>query len=142
MPDIFLDFPIKVAPARVFEAVSTPAGLSAWWTKKASGRPVEGVEYVLWFGPEYDWRAKVTHCTAPSAFELQITRADPDWDGTRIGFNLTGDETTSVSFYHTGWPKANEHWRISCYCWAMYLRLLRRYLECGDIVPYDERLDA
>lgn len=142
MADILLDFPIKVAPARVYEAVSTPAGLNAWWTKRASGRPAEGEEYVLWFGPQHDWRAKVTQCIAPSAFELQITRADPDWDGTRVGFRLEDEETTKVSFHHTGWPKANEHWRVSCYCWAMYLRLLRRYLECGDLVPYDERLDA
>ena len=37
---------------------------------------------------------------------------------------------------------ANEHWRISCYCWAMYLRLIRRYLEYGETIPYESRLDA
>jgi hypothetical protein len=42
----------------------------------------------------------------------------------------------------TGWPVDNEHWRISCYCWAMYLRLLRRYLEHGEIVPYERRLEV
>jgi len=142
MPDILLDFSIKVAPAQVLEAVSTPAGLNAWWTKRASGRPAEGQEYVLWFGSEYDWRAKVTRCVPDSEFELQVTSAGPDWVGTKVGFHLRGAESTDVSFYHTGWPVANEHWRISCYCWAMYLRLLRRYLECGDLVPYDERLEA
>lgn len=47
-----------------------------------------------------------------------------------------------VRFYHTGWPTENAHWRISCYCWAMYLRVMRRYLEHGDIVPYENRLDV
>jgi hypothetical protein len=37
---------------------------------------------------------------------------------------------------------ANEHWRISCYWWAMYLRVLRRYLEHGESVAYEDRLDA
>jgi hypothetical protein len=55
MPDIFHDFPIEVSPDRVFEAISTPRGLDAWWTKKSSGRPAEGGEYELWFGPQYDW---------------------------------------------------------------------------------------
>jgi hypothetical protein len=60
MPDIFHDFPIKAPPDRVFEAVSTPTGLDAWWSKKSSGRQAEGAEYQLWFGPQYDWRARVT----------------------------------------------------------------------------------
>src|SRR5260370_38935234 len=72
MPDIFHDFPIKASPARVFEAISAPHGLDAWWTKKSSGRPAEAEEYKLWFGPHFDWRALVTKCVAPSEFELEI----------------------------------------------------------------------
>jgi uncharacterized protein YndB with AHSA1/START domain len=142
MADIYFDFPINASPARVFEAFSTSNGLDAWWTKRSSGRPAQGEEYVLWFGPQYDWRAQVTRCVPPSEFEVQMVRADKDWNGTRLGIRLDGQETTKVAFYHTGWPSANEHWRISCYCWAMYLRLLRRYLECGECVPYEDRLDA
>ncbi len=142
MPDIFHDFPIKVSTDRAFEAISTPRGLDAWWTKKSSGRPAEAEEYKLWFGPQFDWRALVTKCIAPSEFELQILHANPDWNGTRVGFRLHDGQTTNVCFYHTGWPLANEHWRISCYCWAMYLRILRRYLEHGESVPYEHRLDA
>lgn len=142
MADIFQDFPIKVSPARVFEAVSTPQGLDVWWTKTSSGRPVLGEEYVLGFGPGYDWRAKVTKCVMDSEFEIQFFNSHEDWDGTRVGFRLHGNQTTNVSFYHTGWPSANEHWRVSCYCWAMYLRILRRFLEYGETVPYKKRLDA
>jgi len=72
-----------------------------------------------------------------------MTQADPDWLGTRVGFRLEGRaDTTRVGFYHTGWPTPNEHWRISCYCWAMYLRILWRHLEHGEEVPYERRLDA
>ena len=143
MPDIFHDFPIKAAPDRVFEAVSSPQGLDCWWTERASGEPSEGAEFELWFGPQYDWRARVTACIRDAAFELEMVRADADWTGTRVGFRLEGrGGTTTVHFYHTGWPSKNEHWRISCYCWAMYLRILRRYLEHGELVPYQERLDV
>jgi hypothetical protein len=45
-------------------------------------------------------------------------------------------------FRHTGWAEPNEHFRISNHCWAMYLRILRRYLEYGEIVPYEQRLDV
>jgi uncharacterized protein YndB with AHSA1/START domain len=143
MADIFHDFPIAVPARLVFPLVSTPQGLDCWWTKRASGQPGEGEEFELWFGPQYDWRAKVTRHSPDLAFELQLVRADPDWLGTRVGFELEDrGETTAVRFHHIGWPTANEHWRTSCYCWAMYLRILRRYLALGESVPYEKRLDA
>lgn len=143
MADIFHDFPIKAGEQRVFDAVSTPAGLDEWWTRKSAGEPRKGGEYELWFGPKYDWRAKVTECVLASHFELRITRADPDWMGTRVGFRLEPrGEITLVRFYHAGWPFENEHWRISSYCWAMYLRILRRYLEFGEHVEYEQRLQV
>ena len=143
MPDILHDFPISVPPARVFSAVSTPAGLDQWWTERSSGKPGLGADYELGFGPQYDWRAIVTRYDPEKEFELELTRADDEWRGSRVGFRLepaTGG--TQVRFYHRGWPKETEHYRISCYCWAMYLRVLRRHLEFGEVVPYDQRLDV
>lgn len=144
MADIIQEFTVKASPARVFQAMATPEGLACWWTKTSAGKPEAGAEYVLFFGPKYDWRGRVTRYTPQSAFELKMTNADPDWMGTRVGCELRpeGKDATRVRFYHTGWPTENEHWRISCYCWAMYLRIMRRYLEHGETVPYEKRLDA
>lgn len=97
----------------------------------------------LWFEPEYDWRARVIRHVPGSEFEIQMVQADPEWMGTRIGFRLERrPKGTHVRFHHTGWPSPNEHWRAFCYCWAMYLRLLKRYLEHGEIPPYEKRLEA
>lgn len=143
MNDIFHTFPINTSPAKVFEAVSSPAGLDAWWTEKSTGTPATGNEYRLSFGPGYDWRATVRKCVPGEVFEFEIVRSDNDWNGTRVGFVLTKKNgTTQVEFYHIGWPEQNEHYRISSFCWAMYLRLLKRYLEFGESVPYNKRLDA
>jgi uncharacterized protein YndB with AHSA1/START domain len=59
MPDIYHDFPIAADAARVFQAISTPAELDKWWTKRSAGRAQMGAEYELWFGSKYDWRARV-----------------------------------------------------------------------------------
>ncbi len=143
MSDIFSDLPIRAPQERVYDVVSTPDGLDAWWTKRSAGQRAKGEEFKLGFGPEYDWRATVTKCVPNSEFELQLVHADPDWLGTRVGFLLDGQaDLTRVRFYHTGWPAANEHWRVSCYCWPIYLRLLRRHVEHGEFVPYEKRLDV
>ncbi|MGA2132671.1 MAG: SRPBCC domain-containing protein [Bryobacteraceae bacterium] len=143
MPDIFHDFPIRASAKQVFQGISTPAGLDTWWTERSSGEPVLGSEYDLWFGPQYNWRAIVTGCAPDTDFELRFTSADADWVGTRVGFTLVENQgVTGVRFHHTGWPRETENYRGSCYCWAMYLRLLKRYVETGEVVAYAKRLDA
>lgn len=143
MADILHDLPIDAPPDRVFHAVSTPEGLDTWWTQRSAGAPQEGAEYELGFGPEYDWRARVTRCVPGREFELEMARSDRDWLGTRVGFRLEPrGYGTWLRFSHTGWPAPNEHYRISCNCWALYLRVLRRSLEHGESVPYEQRLDV
>jgi uncharacterized protein YndB with AHSA1/START domain len=144
MADIIHEFFVNASPARVFEMFSTAEGLNRWWTKEASGERKLNAEFRLYFGPKYDWRAKVTRCVPGSEFELQMTEAHVDWAKSRVGCRLTpeGEGKTRVFFYHNGWPEPNEHWRVSNYCWAMYLRLLRRNVEHSEFVPYEKRLDA
>lgn len=143
MPDIVHDFPIKSPAKKIFQAISTPRGLDIWWTKESSGQAKEGAEYKLWFGPENDWRAAVSRCLPEKEFELEVVDAHEDWLYTRIGFLLIeSNGVTQVRFHHTGSPVANEHYRVSCYCWAMYLRLLKRYVEFGEIAQYEKRLDV
>jgi uncharacterized protein YndB with AHSA1/START domain len=143
MADIFHEFPIKAPIGKVFEAIANPSGLDNWWTKRASGKPELGAVYELWFGPDYDWRAVVSDCVLNSRFGLEMSQADEDWMGTRVEFILDEqDGVTLVKFSHTGWPSANEHHRISNFCWAMYLRLLKRYVEHGEVVAYEDRLEV
>lgn len=144
MADILQEFTIKAPPARVFEIMATPQGLDRWWTKSSTGEATPNAEFTLDFGPGYQWKGKVTRCVPGSAFELTITEAHPDWLGTRVGCDIEPDgaSATRVRFYHKGWPAESDHWRVSCYCWAMYLRLARRYLEHGEFVPYEQRLEV
>jgi uncharacterized protein YndB with AHSA1/START domain len=142
MPDIFHDFIIKAPAQKVFQAISTPQGLDEWWTKSSFGEPRLGSEYELGFGPGHDCRAVVARCVPGAEFELQLTQAHEDWQGTRVALDLEQKEGfTQVRFHHSGWPD-NEHYRGSCYCWAMYLRILKRYVEYGETVPYEQRLEV
>ncbi len=143
MPDIYHTLPIKAPANRVFEAISTPDGLNQWWTESSSGSPNLNSEYQLGFGPAYNWKAVVSVVVPDRAFVLSITDAQEDWEGSVVGFSLLHEEeNTILNFYHKGWKQQNEHYTISCYCWAMYLRILKRYLEHGETVPYQDRLEV
>jgi len=143
MPDIFHDFFVKSATAKLFENIVTSKGLDNWWTKSSQAKPELGAVYTLNFGRGYIWKAIVRKYQGDQAFELEFTEADADWTGTRVGFKLVAREAkTEVHFYHIGWPEENDHFKISSYCWAMYLRILKRYTERGEQVPYEKRLDV
>ncbi|QQS40328.1 MAG: SRPBCC domain-containing protein [Acidobacteriota bacterium] len=178
MPDIFHQFPVFAPAHEVFKAVSAPEGLDGWWTLSSKGEPAAGNIYELFFGEGYDWRARVTECVPNELFELEIYGSMPDWENTRVRFELAEEGTspvksvensegevsedgsgssdeaslsassaqsaaeTIVRFSHTGWPNDNDHYRISSFCWAMYLRLMKKYVEDGTVVEYSKRLDA
>jgi uncharacterized protein YndB with AHSA1/START domain len=143
MADIFHSFPIKATPDKVFAGITTAEGLNEWWTLTCEESPKAGGIYTLGFGPQYQWKAVVTKLEPSTEFELQFTESDDDWLNTIVGFSLRpkGQET-DVEFYHTGWKKNNEHYRISSFCWAMYLRILKRFIEYRERVDYEKRLQV
>lgn len=143
MADVLQDFPIAAPARKVFAAISTPEGLDQWWTSSSSGSAALGSEYALDFGPGYQWHARVVRCVPDREFELELTSAMPDWMHTRVGFTLEDrGARTWVRFNHSGWPGIDEHYRSSAHCWALYLRILRRFVEHGETVPYATRLSA
>ena len=143
MPDIYHTLSIAGSKERIFEAIGTGEGLNSWWTLTARGVPRSGAIYDFGFGPDYQWQAEVIRCEPGVVLEWKMTQSAPDWMGTCVGFQLKAvGDATQVDFHHTGWLERSDHYRVSSFCWGMYLRLLRRYIERGEVVPYDKRSQA
>jgi uncharacterized protein YndB with AHSA1/START domain len=143
MPSILHNFPIEAPVEKVFAAAATPKGLDVWWTLSSKGTPKVGETYELFFGEKYDWRGRVTKCTPNKEIEWELTVADKDWTGSRVGLQLEEKNgVTHVRFHHSGWKEENGHFRKSSFCWAMYLRIMKRYVEFGEKVEYDKRLEV
>jgi len=143
MADIFHTLFINASLKSIFDKISTPKGLEKWWSNSSSGKAKIGEVYNLSFNSDYNWSAKVTKLVENKEFELTMIDANEDWKNSKIGFSLVQtDKAIELKFYHKGWPNKNEHYKISCYCWAMYLRVLKRFLEYGEEVPYERRLEV
>ena len=143
MPDIHHSLIIETPSQDIFDGVSTPNGIDNWWAVSSEGQPVQGSVYNLGFGELHPWRAIVTKSSPPHLLEMKFVQADPDWMSTIVGFEIR--ERTGISselnFYHKGWKENNAHFKSSSYCWAMYLRILKRFLEKGEVIPYSDRLN-
>ncbi len=94
----------------------------------------------LYYAEEYDWAAEITVYQPKSHITYQMTIADEDWRRTNISFDISPVEGgCEVSFRHEGWKEANKHFRVSNYCWVMYLLCLKNYCEEGVVLPYEDR---
>ena len=92
MPDILHQFQVEAPAEQVFDAFVLPTGLDSWWTLKSSGHPELHAEYQLFFGPDYDWRAKVIHVIPGSELTWEMTQTMEDWSGTQVGFRLPASQ--------------------------------------------------
>ncbi len=140
MADIYHSLFIKAPINEVFYAISTPDGLDLWWSDQSTGTPGKGELYSLNFTENYQWEARVEEWENDALVTYRMTEADEDWLDTKVTFKINhSGNKIRLDFEHCGWKKANDHFRISSYCWANYLRILKRNLELGEFVPYDER---
>jgi uncharacterized protein YndB with AHSA1/START domain len=138
--NIYHNFNIKASTKDVFDAVSLPKHLDNWWTLKSSGHPELNAEYNLNFTDTYDWYCKVSKIKTNTSFHLKMLKADKDWNPTTFGFEFEANTIgTMVRFSHVDWPKNNDHFKHSSFCWALLLNGLKNYVEKGIIVPFEER---
>ena len=141
MNNIYFDLKIKSGVYRIYSAVSDPKELLKWWPLECSGNAEIDEVYRLFFGELYDWRARVSKMEVGRIFEWTMEDCDEDWNGTKVGFIVTPEDSEfgMLSFYHTGWPTLNHHFRHSAFCWANLLEGLKNYLETGVVQPFELR---
>lgn len=140
MADILHQFRIDAPPQKVFDAFCSAKGLIDWWPARSTGEPKQGAEYTFWFGPEYDWRAEVINVVPGKEITWKMTQAMETWMGTRLGVRLSVEgKGTVVDFFHSDWREANDHFRISTFCWGSLLMGLKHYVEKGEVVPFEKR---
>jgi len=140
MADIFHNVYIYKNTPEVFLAISSGDEISKWWTKWSTGKAIVGEVFDLYFSQDYHWKAELIDVKENVKCQWKLIKADKDWLHTIFGFNLIQrDQLTLAEFYHLGWPEKNEHFKRSNYCWAMYLQLLKQYIETTEVVPFEDR---
>lgn len=138
--NIYHNLQVKTSAKEVFDAVSQPEHLNKWWTLKSSGIPELGAEYNLNFTDDYNWYCEVSKVENNKCIHFKMTKSDKDWNPTTFCFDLKEtNQGTLLEFSHVNWQEANHHFKHSSFCWAMLLNGLKKYLENGIVIPFEER---
>jgi uncharacterized protein YndB with AHSA1/START domain len=126
---------IRANAEKVFEAVTTEAGLKQWFAKETQAKPEIGFINTFKFGTFVN-ELKVTALTANTTVEWTCTKSVDEWVGTNITFALEETpERTILRFTHAGWKALTDAFASTNYDWGRFLASLKSYCENGKGLP-------
>ncbi|MGW9512316.1 SRPBCC family protein [Embleya sp. NPDC055610] len=107
------------SPERVYEALTTVAGLAGWWTEKTSGETDLGGVLEFRFGPG-GFDMKVVELDPGRIVRWEVVDGPEEWVGTRVEWNLRQEgDFTIVLFKHEGWREPVEFMHHCSTKWAV-----------------------
>jgi predicted enzyme related to lactoylglutathione lyase/uncharacterized protein YndB with AHSA1/START domain len=133
---------IRSEAAKIYDALTTQAGLSGWWTGDCVARPEVGSVSEFRFGGLSEDKMRVTALEPPRRVEWECIQSVPEWIGTRITFEIVrkGD-LTFLNFRHEGYKEEGELFASCSFNWARALMSLRDLCETGKGSPFDPAKD-
>jgi uncharacterized protein YndB with AHSA1/START domain len=135
---------VDTSPDAVFDALTTTAGLAAWWNPATGSGEAGGDLRFVMNAPE-PLVIHVDEATRPTSVRWTVTDCPflPDWEGTQPTFTIRAvdDGTSELHFRHRGLHDALECIDMCSRSWDHYMTSLRDQLEAGRGSPYGSPSD-
>jgi uncharacterized protein YndB with AHSA1/START domain len=140
---------VQAPPEALFDALTTAAGLSAWWTA-AAGSGETGGELRFSMSAPDPLRIHVDEATRPTSVRWTVAECsfEPDWVGTQPTFSITPIEGTSsdrevsqLEFRHHGLTEELDCIDMCTAGWDHYIASLHDYVETGAGSPRGSEAD-
>jgi uncharacterized protein YndB with AHSA1/START domain len=139
MVDILHRIGATAAPETVYDALTTRAGLAAWWTTDTTGDGGVGGTIEFRFGDTGGFDMKVLDQRPNEYVEWEVTDGPAEWIGTHVSFHLSrADGYTIVLFKHEGWREPVEFMYHCSTKWATFLMSLKQSVETGTGAPHPQ----
>lgn len=124
-------FHINSSQDEVFDALTNPTKLSAWYTSKVEGGNTQGDQLTFSFG-EMKFIAEIEELVHGEKLVWKGLQADVPVEGHRFIFELdrNGDKTR-VRFTHEGYDEQDDSYANMNYSWGKYLESLRQFCQKG-----------
>lgn len=152
MNGIYHKVGIKASASEVFNAITTQAGLSNWWTNQVTGTFSGGVSLPkdliqFTFGDKGMMDMQVTEVSHAKNVIWQCLAGPEDWIGSHIEFDLqtspNNSDMTILYFRHRDWKNESEFTAHCSTKWAIFLMSLKSLVEKGSGQPFpnDVKID-
>jgi uncharacterized protein YndB with AHSA1/START domain len=122
-------------PEKVYDALTTVAGLAGWWTEDTKGNADVGGVIEFRFPPG-GFDMEVLELKPAERVAWRVVGGPDEWIGTTVEWDLRHDgDYTIVMFKHGGWKEPVEFMHHCSTKWAIYLMSLKSLMETGEGTP-------
>lgn len=155
MPDIHHELLIGAPVEIIYNAITSPEGLSAWWTPETKAKPEPDSVAHFPFGPEYFKEMKITELKPNEQVKWLCIKGTEEWVGTTLSFKLepgdldahpeiqgqleqqgNNEDPTLLIFHHNDWKEYTPMYAECNYTWGQFLRSLKLFCETGKGRPW------
>ena len=159
MPNIRHELLIGAPVEKIYNAITSQEGLSAWWTAGTTAKSERNSIARFPFGPEYFKEMKIAELKPYAQVKWICVAGVSEWIGTTISFELQsgdkemlsnahpeakdqiqqqrkGDTITLLIFHHDDWKEYTPMFAECNYTWGQFLRSLKLLCETGKGRPW------
>jgi uncharacterized protein YndB with AHSA1/START domain len=159
MPNIHQLLLIEAPTEKVYRAITTQEGLSAWWTAGTNAKPELNSVARFPFGPDYFKEMKITELKPSRLVKWTCLTGEGEWVGTHLSFELIEgnkqsllnsrpemqgqieqqknfDKATLLIFHHDDWKEYTPMFAECSYTWGQFMRSIKLLCETGKGRPW------
>ncbi|TLS52198.1 SRPBCC domain-containing protein [Paenibacillus antri] len=131
---------INVPSPIIYDALTTPKGLSEVWTNELTVRNQIGLTNEFRFGSNDITKMQILELVRDSRVVWKCVDSDPEWIDTLVSIEIEEKNQKSyLTLKHTNWREVTTFYRFCNYNWAIFLYSLKSYCEDGVGLPYQKR---
>ncbi len=161
MPHIRHNLFIGASAEKIYRAITSQEGLSAWWTPNTIAEEEVNSIARFPFGNDYYKEMKIMALHSFELVKWNCIKADAEWVGTNISFTLISnnkknildtnpeilgqveqqknEEGTMLIFEHDDWKDYTAMFAECNYTWGQFLRSLKLFCETGKGRPWPDQ---
>ncbi len=158
MPNIRHNLLIGASAEKIYKAITSEEGLSAWWTPNTVAKTELNSVSRFPFGNDYFKEMKIMDLSPSELVKWNCIKGDAEWVGTNISFTLisknkknllntnpeilgqieqqSSEEGTMLIFHHDDWADYTPMFAECSYTWGQFLRSLKLLCETGKGRPW------
>jgi uncharacterized protein YndB with AHSA1/START domain len=158
MPNIHQAVLIGAPVEKVYNAITSAEGLSAWWTPNTKATAKVNSVASFPFGDGYVKEMQITELKPSQLVKWKCIKGADEWVGTNLTYRLIpGDKesiskshpevsdqieqqeqanTTLLIFHHDDWKGDTLMFAECSYTWGQFLKSLKLYCETGKGTPW------
>lgn len=130
---------VHAAPSSVYRALTTAAGLTGWWTRKAQVEEGEGGIIRFTFAGDFHPHMKQTKLDSGQRIEWLCVAGHPNWLDNEFTFTLEERKGETLLMFSQDYARelSNELYGSYNFNWGFYLNSLKLFCEKGSGTPFN-----